>query len=91
MRRFRDRLKEDLKDPAFKKAFDEETVFVDLAIQIAKLREETGCSQKELAQRLHTSQQMISRLEDPHNGSFSLKTLIKLARAFNKTVSINFI
>ena len=91
MRKFRERLKEDLKDPVFKKFYEEEDVFATLAIKIARLREEKALSQKELAGLLHTSQQMVSRLEDPHNGSFSLKTLLKLARAFNKKLSVQFI
>ena len=91
MRKFRDRLKEELKDPAFKKAYEEEDVFAALAIQIAKLREEKALSQKELAGLLHTSQQMVSRLEDPHNDSFSLKTLLRLAKAFKKRLSIRFV
>ena len=91
MRKFRDRLKKDLKDPTFKKAYDEEEIFATLAIQIAKLREEKAFSQKDLAGLLHTSQQMVSRLEDPHNNSFSLKTLLKLAKAFNKKLSVQFV
>ncbi len=91
VRRFRDRLKEDLKDKTFKKAFDEEGLFARLAIQIAKLREEQGLSQVDLAKRLHTSQQMVSRLEDAQNRSFSLKTLIKVARAFHKTLDVEFV
>ena len=91
MIKFRDRLKKDLKDPVFKRAYEEEGVFVDIAVQIAKLREKKAISQKKLAGLLHTSQQMISRLEDPHNDSFSLKTLLKLAKAFNKKLSVQFI
>ena len=91
MRKFRDRLKKELQDPAFRKAYEEEEIFANLAIQIAKLREEKSLSQKELASLLHTSQQMVSRLEDPHNGSFSLKTLLRLARAFNKKLSVQFV
>jgi len=91
MIKFRDRLNEELKNPAFAKAYAEEGVYVDLAVEIALLRQKNKLSQAELAKKLHTSQQMISRLEDPHNGSFSLKTLIKIARAFNKTLSISFL
>ena len=90
LRKFRDRLREELKNPEFKKAFDEEEVYAKLAIQIARLREEQGLSQKDLARRLHTSQQMISRLEDPHNRSFSLNTLMKLAEALHKRLDIGF-
>ena len=88
--KFRDWLKEELKNPEFKKAFDEEDVYARLAIQIAQLREKQGLSQEDLAKRLHTSQQMVSRLEDPHNRSFSLNTLVKLANAFHKKLDIGF-
>ena len=91
VRRFKDRLAKDLQDKKFKKAFDEEDLFARLAIQIAKLREEQGLSQVDLAKRLHTSQQMISRLEDAQNRSFSLRTLIKVAHAFHKKLDVEFI
>ncbi len=91
MRKFQDRLNEELKSPIFAKAYEEEEVYVSLAIEIAKLREKSKLSQAELAKKLHTSQQMISRLEGSHNESFSLKTLIKLAKAFNKKLSVHFV
>lgn len=90
-RRFQDRLKEDLKDPSFKKAFDEEEILSSIAVQIAKSREANGLSQKELARRLQTTQQTVSRLENPHNKSYSLTTLIKLARAFHKNLQVRFV
>lgn len=88
IRRFRDRLKEDLKNKEFRKAFDEEDVYTRLAVQIAKIREEQGLSQKDLAKRLHTSQQMVSRLEDSANRSLSIQTLAKLATALHKKLKI---
>ena len=91
VRRFRDRLEADLKEPKFKKAFDEADFYVCLAVRIAKLREEQGLSQQELAKRLHTSQQMVSRLESADNRSFSLRTLMKLARTFHKKLQVDFI
>jgi ribosome-binding protein aMBF1 (putative translation factor) len=91
VRKFQDKLKKDLQNKEFAKAFHEEEIFANLAVQIAKLREEKGLNQKELAKRLHTSQQMVSRLEDPHNQSFSLRTLVKLAQAFHKKLSVQFV
>ena len=90
-RRFRDYLNEQLKDPAVRKAYEEEGVFVELAIQVARLREQKGLTQRALAKRLHTSQQTISRLESPRNGSLSLKTLIKLAHALGKDLKVQFV
>lgn len=91
MRKFRDRLKEDLQEKHFRKAFDEEDLFARLAVEIAKAREAQGLSQKELAERLQTTQQTVSRLENPRNRSFSLTTLIKLARVFHKNLEIHLV
>jgi len=88
--KFKDYLKEELKDPEFREAFDEEEVYASLAIQIAKIRQKKKLTQKELAKRLHTTQQTISRLENIHNKSYSLQTLIKLARILDKRVSVEF-
>ena len=90
-RRFRDYLKERLKDEKFRKGFEEEGVYAEVALQIARLRVERRMSQKRLAEILHTSQQMVSRLEDPRNASYSLKTLEKLARALGKELRVQFI
>ena len=88
--KFKDYLKEELKDPEFYEAFDEEEVYASLAIQIAKIRQKKKLTQKKLAKQLHTTQQTISRLENIHNKSYSLQTLIKLARILDKRVSVKF-
>lgn len=91
MRRFQDRLKEELKNPGFKKAFDREEIFASLAIQIAKLRQRQNLSQRELAERLQTTQQTVSRLENPENKSLSINTLLHLAEALHKKVKIELV
>lgn len=88
---FQKYLKEELKNPEFRKAYEEEGVYADIAIQIAKLREKEGLSQQELAHLLHTTQQTVSRLEQDENESLSLHTLIKLARTFHKRLKIQFV
>lgn len=90
VKRFRDRLKKDLEVPEFRKAFEEEEIFAAVAIQIAKIRKEEGLSQIQLAKKLHTTQQTISRFEDADNQSFSLKTLAKLAQIFHKKLEVKF-
>lgn len=89
--KFKDYLKEELKNPEFKKAFEEEEVYASLAIQIAKIRQKEGLTQQELAKRLHTTQQTVSRLEDIHNRSYSLGTLIRLARALGKRLEVELV
>ena len=90
-RRFRDYLKERLKNEEFRKGYEQEGIYAEVALQVAHLRAQKKISQKRLAEMLHTSQQMISRLEDPENSSYSLKTLEKLARAFGKKLRIQFV
>ena len=89
--RFQDELKKELKNEEFKKAFDEEEVYASVAIQIAQIREKEHLSQAELAKKLDTTQQTVSRLEKSANRSYSLKTLIKLAEAFDKKLKIQFV
>jgi len=91
VRRFKDRLKKDLGDPEFRKAFDEEEVCASLAIQIAKIRQKKNLTQQELAKRLHTTQQTISRLENIDNRSYSLRTLIELAHVLEKRLKVELV
>lgn len=91
LKSFKERLKKDLKNPEFKKAFDEEEVYSSVAIQIAKLRQQKHLSQAGLAKKLHTTQQTISRLENINNNKYSLKTLIKIAQVFGGTLKIEFV
>jgi DNA-binding XRE family transcriptional regulator len=89
--KFSDYLKEALKNKAVRKAFEEEEIYANLAIQIAKLRESEGLTQQDLARLLNTTQQTISRLEDAKNTSLSIATLIKLAQTFHKNLRIRFV
>ncbi len=84
-------IKKALKNKVVRKAYEEEGVYTDLVAQIIKARMRKKISQKELARRLHTSQQMMSRLENVTNRSFSLRTLIKLARALNMDLKIQLV
>ena len=59
-----------------------------MAIQIAALRNESGLSQKELAMRIGTSQQQISRLESPGYEGHSLSMLRRVAEALGATVRV---
>lgn len=68
----------------FKKVYAEEDLPARLAIQIAKLREEKGLTQRDLAKKLHISQQALSQLEDPSSARYTLRTLQKLAAALNR-------
>jgi DNA-binding XRE family transcriptional regulator len=90
-RSFKSRLEREIKNPEFKKEFDEEEVYASVAIQIAKLREQMNLTQAKLARELHTTQQTISRLEDVNNEGYSIKTLIRLAQTFHRKLRIEFV
>ena len=61
-----------------------------MALQLAALRKKAGLSQKELARRLNTSQQQISRLESPDYEGHSLGMLRRIARALDAQVRVEF-
>ena len=79
-----------LQDPAFAERFESAGQGWDVAIQLAALRERAGLSQKQLARKLKTSQQNISRLESPQYEGHSLSMLRRLAEALNARVRIVF-
>lgn len=79
-----------LKDPEVRKAYEEELSMLMIAHRIAELREQANLTQGQLALRLHTKQQVISRLEDEHHiPSFSM--LWKVAHAFGKKLEVKLI
>jgi transcriptional regulator with XRE-family HTH domain len=81
-------LADQLQDPDFARRFKHAGEAWDVALQIAALREQAGLSQKELAKRLKTSQQQISRLESPGYEGHSLSTLRRVAKALNARVRL---
>lgn len=91
IRTFRNRLREDFKDPEFKTHYQEEKQALKLAMKIADLREKKGLSQQQLAELMGTSQQAISRIESGEYEGFTLKTLEKIAAATGMRIKIDFV
>jgi transcriptional regulator with XRE-family HTH domain len=81
-------LEEQLKDPDFAERFRKAGEAWDVALQIAALREDSGLSQKELAKRVGTSQQQISRLESPGYEGHSLRMLRRVADVLGASVKV---
>ena len=88
-RLFRDRLKEDLKNAEFKKAFEAEDLPARLALRIAELRQKEGLSQTDLAKRLGAKQQLIARIESLDHTNMTLSTLQKIAVALHKRLVVD--
>ena len=83
-------LAEQLKDPDFAERFARAGEAWDVALQLAELRKKAGLSQKQLAARLRTSQQQVSRLESPAYEGHSLSMLRRIARVLGADVKVTF-
>ena len=83
-------LKKKLESRTFRKEFRQARLAVEVAHQIVKLREKLRISQGELARRMGTKQQTISRLENGEYEGFTLKTLMKIAVATRSKLEIRF-
>lgn len=81
-------LAEQLRDPAFAARFDAAGEAWEVSMQLAALRQQAGLSQKELARKLKTSQQQVSRLESPGYAGHSLTMLRRVAKALNARVRV---
>jgi transcriptional regulator with XRE-family HTH domain len=83
-------LEEQLRDPDFAERFERAGEAWDVALQLAALREQAGLSQLELARKLKTTQQQISRLESPSYEGHSLSMLRRVARVLNAHMRVLF-
>ena len=83
-------LNEELKDPNFKKEWEKLELRYSVIKQIIKIRNTYNLSQAQLAEKLNTTQAVISRIE---NGTVNIGIdfIERLAKAFNKRVEINLV
>ncbi|HKZ72130.1 MAG TPA: helix-turn-helix transcriptional regulator [Nitrospirota bacterium] len=79
---------EQMKDPEFKKAWDDLEPEFELLGSMIKVRERKKISQAELAKRLGTKQSAISRLERGAFSKATVETLKKIADALDSTLVI---
>ncbi len=83
-----DHLNKSLKDPEFKKAWEESETDYILACKLIEARLAKKFSQRDLAQKIGTSQAAISRIE-AMNGNPSLSLLKRIADALNTRLQIS--
>jgi len=81
--------KELLKNPEFKKTLKETELEYEIARSLIKARLNKGYTQKDLADRLQTTQSVISRVESA-KGLPTLSFLKKLASALGTTIQVQF-
>lgn len=83
-------LRESFKDKEYAQAYAEDYLNAAIATQIKVLREDRGMTQAQLAELAGMKQSRISLMEDVNYGSWNIKTLMRLAAAFDVTLSVGF-
>jgi DNA-binding XRE family transcriptional regulator len=81
-------LAEQLQEADFAAKFRQAGEAWDVALKLASLRKASGLSQKELARRVGTSQQQISRLESPSYEGHSLSMLRRVAEVLGADIQV---
>jgi ribosome-binding protein aMBF1 (putative translation factor) len=87
---FNEVLVKKLKNPEFKKLFDEYGRQLEVAYQILQLRQKKKMSQSELARRVGTTQSNVARIESGQQ-NFTVSLLQKVATALDSDLKISFV
>ena len=83
-------LKEELKNPEFRKEYDALEEEFEVAKQVIDLRLKKGLTQKELAEKVNTSQSCIARLESGTYQNMSLSFLRRVGEALGVQPHVKF-
>jgi predicted transcriptional regulator len=87
--KFKTLLKNELKNVEFKREYDSLDEEFALAKEIIKFRKKRNLTQKELAERIGSSQPAIARIESGNYHNVSLAFLRKIASALGTTPEIH--
>ena len=77
-------------DKEYAHAYMEEFSNMAIAAQIKVLRDQRGWTQKQLAEAANMKQERVCALEDVDYDAWTIKTLRKLAKAFDLTIKVSF-
>lgn len=86
---FQDHLKELMKDPEFRKEWENSEVEYQLGRKLIETRLQRNISQRDLAKKANTTQAVISRIE-AMNSNPSVGLLKRLAQALGVKLKIGF-
>ena len=86
----KDRLLEKFHDFAYRHAYVDEFTDAFIATQIKVIREQQDLTQVQLAEKAGMKQSQVSALEDVNNRSWKVRTLKKIARAFDLVLVVRF-
>jgi len=83
-------LAKQMKNKAFKAAYEEESGRLEIAYRILQLRKKQKLSQKELAHKLDTTQSVVARMESGQQ-NFTVDNLQKIASVFKYDLRVEFV
>ena len=83
-------LAEEMKDPEFRQLYADAEIEMKVAFEITKAREAAKITQGELARRMKSKQQTVSRIE-LGGQNLTLVTLDRIARALKGTLEVRII
>ena len=87
----RKRLASKLQSKAYRDSFVSSHLFTNIASQIFSLREKKGWTQENLADETAMGQSRISVMENPNYAQFTIKTLLRIASAFDVALVVRFV
>lgn len=84
-------IQEEMKDEEFAILYEKERIINKIACAVVELRQRQGLTQTELAEKSHTTQPVIARLERGSDSRIpSLELLGRIAHALGKEIVIDF-
>jgi DNA-binding XRE family transcriptional regulator len=86
---FKRYLAQEMKNEAFREAYEKESKKLEIAYQILLLRKKKKMSQAALAKKIGTKQSNVARMEAGEQ-NFGIDMLQKIAQVFNKDLKVSF-
>lgn len=86
----RDYLRGEMKDPEFRRLYQEADIELRVALEITRAREAKRMSQRDLAEKLKTKQQTVSRIERGAQ-NVTIETLDRIAKALGRDLQVRFV
>ena len=87
---FQEHLAKELKNPEFRRHYNEYGKQLEIAYRILELRKKQGISQAKLAEKIGTTQGNVARMEAGRQ-NFTTDTLQKIASALHRDLKIDFV
>ncbi len=79
-----------MEDDNFREGYLQEYKNLALSEKIAEMRHKANLTQKELAEKIHTTRSAISRYENADYNSYSIPLLTRMATACGSDIEIRF-